>query len=116
VREHWSAIVGIPHNDHVARGLEQSPALEPLLANIYLHYAPPYRKVVDEVQGAPAHRGCGQLELGTKLPLCCEGSAPQLLDTAVRSPEPNRPGNLAFCSLLGSHRYYALHSIGQFRS
>ena len=80
------------------------------------HVMAPYRKVVDEVEGALAHRGCGQLELGAKLPLGCEGSAPQLLDTAFRSPEPNRPGNLAFCSLLGSHRYYAVHSIGQVRS
>ena len=32
-----------------------------------------------------------------------ESTAPQLLDAAVRSFKPNRPGNLAFCSLVSSH-------------
>src|SRR3974377_1203688 len=63
-----------------------------------------YREVVDEIEGALAHKRRRQFELGAKLLLCCEGSAPQLLDTAFSPPEPNRPGNLAFRSLLSSHR------------
>src|SRR6516162_387805 len=68
------------------------------------HVMAPYREVVDEVEGALAHRGCDQLELGAKLLLGCEGGAPQPFDAPLRSPEPNRPGNLALCSLLSSHR------------
>src|SRR3974377_801340 len=69
-----------------------------------------YREVVDEIEGALAHKRRRQFELGAKLLLCCEGSAPQLLDTAFSPPEPNRPGNLAFRSLLSSHRRH-LHQL-----
>jgi hypothetical protein len=79
----------------------QSKALE--LALKLSHVMAPYRKVVDEIEGALAHQGRYQLKLGTKLLLRCENSAPQFLDAAFRSPKSNRSGNLAFCSLLGYH-------------
>jgi hypothetical protein len=64
----------------------------------------PYREVMDEVEGALPHRGRDQIEFGAKFLFGCEGSAPQLLDAAFGSPEPNCTGNLAFASMLSSHR------------
>jgi hypothetical protein len=68
------------------------------------HIVAPYREVVDEIEGALAHRGRDLLELGAKLLLGSKGSAPQPLDAPLRSLQPNGLGNLAFSSLLSSHR------------
>jgi hypothetical protein len=68
------------------------------------HVMAPHSEIVDEIDGALAHRGRDLLEFGAKLLLSGTGSAVQPLDAPLNSPEPNRPGNLAFCSLLGYHR------------
>jgi hypothetical protein len=95
---------------HAPQGAE-SKARELVLK--LTHVMAPYGEVVDEVEGALAHRRCDQLELGAKLLFGGKSSAPQLLDTAVRSPEPNRPGNLPFRSLPSSHRGPSFTSLEQ---
>jgi len=64
----------------------------------------PHREVVHEVVGALPHRRCGEIELGRKLLLGSERRLTQFLDAAGGALEAQRSRDLAFGSLLGSHR------------
>jgi hypothetical protein len=57
---------------HAPQGA-QSKAREFVLKVSYV--MAPYGELVDQVEGALAHRGRGQLDPGSKLLLCCENSA-----------------------------------------